>query len=284
MNEKPIPILEYWGIFLGRKWSFLVPFVSIILISGLLAYILPNVYRSTTVIFVESQKVPENFVRPTVTAKVEGRLNTLTQQIMSRTRLEKIIQEFGLYQGKGYRSGLEGILINIPWVNSYLGFMALSTEEAVELIRKDIKVDVSGNRNNADLAFTVSYQGLNPEVTMHVTETLASLFIEENLKIREKQAEGTSEFLENELNSSRIRLEQQEKQIKEFKQQYMGELPQQLDANLRALDRFQMELKATLEALKAAEDRKESTEKVLAATSPENQVGSNTMLTRLDQL
>ncbi len=284
-NNKPVPIQEYLEIFLRRKWYFLLPFIGIILVSGLLAYILPDVYRSTTVIFVESQKVPENFVRPTVTANIEGRLNTLTQQIMSRTRLEKVIQEFGLYQGTGQRSGLEAILINVPWVNSYLGLKALGIDEAVERMRKDIDVSVNGkNSDGADLAFTVSYHGWNPEVTMHVTEKLASLFIEENLKIREKQAEGTSEFLENELNNSRLHLEQQEKQIKEFKQRYMGELPQQLDANLRALDRFQMEMKATLEALKAAEDRKESIEKLLAAAPPESEVGGNTLLTRLDQL
>ena len=283
-NDKPIPIQEYLEIFLRRKWYFLLSFVGIILISGLVAYVLPDVYRSTTVIFVESQKVPENYVRPTVTTKIEGRINTITQQIMSRTRLEKIIQEFGLYQGTGQRSGLEAILVNIPWVNSYLGFTALGTGEAVDRMRKDIEVNVNGDNRGADLAFTVSYQGLNPEVTMHVTEKLASLVIEENLKIREKQAEGTSEFLENELNNSRLRLEQQEKQIKEFKQRYMGELPQQLDANLRALDRFQMEMKATLEALKAAEDRKESIEKLLAVALPESGMGSNTLLTRLDQL
>ncbi len=284
MNKNPIPIQEYLEIFLWRKWYFLLPFVGIILISGLLAYILPDVYRSTTVILVESQKVPENFVRPTVTAKIEGRLNTITQQIMSRTRLEKIIQEFGLYQGARQRSGLEAIMINIPWVNSYLGLLALRTDEAVGRMKKDIEVNVNGDNRSADLAFTVSYQGLNPEVTMHVTEKLASLFIEENLKIREKQAEGTSEFLENELNNSRLRLEKQEKQIKEFKQRYMGELPQQLDANLRALDRFQMEMKATLEALKAAEDRKESIEKLMATAPLESEVGGNILLTRLDQL
>ncbi len=279
-------VQEYLEIFLRRKWYFFLPFVGIILLSGILAYILPDVYRSTTVILVESQKVPENFVRPTVTTKIEGRLNTITQQIMSRTRLEKIIQEFGLYQGVGQRSGPEAILVNIPWVNSYLGLTALGTDTAVDRMRKDIQVNVNGRGDNrdTDLAFTVSYHGSNPEVTMHVTEKVASLFIEENLKIREKQAEGTSEFLESELNNSRLHLEQQEKQIKEFKQRYMGELPQQLDANLRALDRFQMEMKATLEALKAAEDRKESIEKLLSTALPESGMGGSTLLTRLDQL
>jgi polysaccharide chain length determinant protein (PEP-CTERM system associated) len=279
MISKPIAIQDYWKIIIRRKWYFLIPFVTVSFISVGVAYILPDIYRSTTLIFVEPQKVPEAFVKPTTTVKVEDRLKTITQQIMSRTQLEKVIQEFGLYQTKGHKSRFESVLATIPLVNSYWSFKALDLDTAVERMRNDIEVNVKGEK-----VFTISYQGADREVTMRVTNKVASLFIEENLKVREQQAEGTTEFLENELNNSRLLLERQEKQIKEFKQRYMGELPQQLEANLRALDRFQLELKSTVEALKAAEDRKESIEKLLATARTEATGGDNTLATRLEQL
>lgn len=279
--RKAVSIRDYWEIFLRRKWSFLIPFVTVILVTAGLAYILPNIYRSTVLIIVEPQRVPETFVKPTITTKVQDRFKTITQLIMSRTLLEKIIQEFGLYQGTGERSRLETILANIPWMASYWTFTALDPETAVGQIRKNIEVSAKG-----DSVFTISYQGADPETTMQVTNKLASLFIEENLKVREQQVEGTTEFLESELNNSRLLLERQDQQIKEFKQRYMGELPQQLDANLRALDRFQLELKSTLEALKAAEDRKESFEKLLATSDPDDPTtgGGNPLIARLIQL
>lgn len=279
MIRKPKSIHDYWVILLRRKWSFLAPFVLILTVSCMLAYTLPDIYRSTTLIFVEPQKIPESFVKPTVTTKIEDRLKTITQQILSRTRLEKIIQQFQLYQNTGQRSSFEMFLAQVPVLNSYWNFTALEMSAAIERMRKDIEVNVKG-----DNVFTISYQGADPEVTMQVTNKLASLFIEENLKAREQQAEGTSQFLENELNNSRLLLEQQEKQIKEFKQRYMGELPEQLETNLRALDRFQLELKSTVEALKAAEERKESIEKILASAKAQTPSGDGVLLARLEQL
>jgi polysaccharide chain length determinant protein (PEP-CTERM system associated) len=292
MIRKEMGIQDYWGILLRRKWFLIAPFLTVTLTVAGIAYILPDIYLSTTLILVEPQKVPENYVRPTVTARVEDRLKTITQQIMSRTRLERIIEEYNLYKGTGQKPILQSIHDKVPIWSSYWGLQALTLDAAVERMRKDITVTVKG-----DNAFTISYQGRDPEVTMQVTGKLASLFIEENLKVREQQAEGTSEFLENELNNSRQQLERHERQIREFKQKYMGELPQQLEANLRALDRFQTDLKTTNEALAAALERKESTENLLAKSDLLNQdlenlgtenlgadVADSTLLFRVEQL
>jgi len=128
----------------------------------------------------------------------------------------------------------------------------ISLEVMVEAMRKDIEVKVVGAGN----AFTISYIGKDPMTVMNVTNTLASLFIEENLKIREQQAEGTTEFLESQLVEAKRQLEIQETALKDFKERRMGSLPGQMDANLRTLDRLQLELQTTNDTLKSTEERK----------------------------
>ncbi|MBI5197923.1 MAG: hypothetical protein HZA19_04865, partial [Nitrospirae bacterium] len=144
-------------------------------------------------------------------------------------RLEAIIREFGLAPQKGDRRTLE---------------------DQVDMMRGQIQVDVRGKDS-----FTITYENTNPETAMNITNRLASLFIEENLKVREQQAEGTTQFLDAQLQAVKVTLENQEATLRTFRQQYMGELPSQLDANLRTLDRLQLEFQATHEALSVAEDQ-----------------------------
>jgi polysaccharide chain length determinant protein (PEP-CTERM system associated) len=133
-------------------------------------------------------------------------------------------------------------------------------EVTVERMRLDIEIKVIAGNN----AFTVSYVGKDPAVVMNVTNTLASLFIEENLRLREQQAEGTSEFLAGEHAVAKRELEKLERTLKEFKEQHMGALPEQMDANLHTLDRLQVELQTVSDAIKNAEDRRIVYERQLA--------------------
>ena len=242
--EKQIQIEDYIEIILRRKWFIIIPFVISILGIVLAFIFIPYQYKSITLILVERQKVPEAYVKPTITADVADRLSTITQQVMSRTRLESIINEFGLYNDLRNR---------------------LTSDELVEIMRKNVEVEVKGDTKREDLSsFTISYIGNNPEIVMHVAGRLASLFIEENLKVREQQAIGTTEFLDAQLQDLKKGLEGQEVLIKAFKERYMGELPSQLEANLRTLDRLQLELQTTNDSLRGAEERKIILEKQLA--------------------
>lgn len=249
-GKNQIQIEDYIEIILRRKWFIMIPFMVSIIGIILALIIIKPMYRSSTLILVEPQKVPSDYIRPTVTVDIRDRLNTITQQVMSRTRLESIINEFDLYhdQRENY-----------------------SVEEIVEMARRHIEISVKGKDS-----FTISYSGDNPETVMHVTNRLASLFIEENLKIREQQAEGTTEFLDAQLQNLRSALEQQEARIKAFKEEYMGELPSQLDANLRTLDRLQLSLQTTNDSLKSAEERKILLEKHLAEVNPDLITGTGT--------
>ncbi len=243
-------VSEWIEILRRRRWSFAIPTVLVSVLTVPIVMSLPATYRSTTLILVEAQKVPEEFVKPTVTTEVEDRLHSITQQILSRTRLERVIEEFDLYRSRehsaGAPSGGEAGGAGLSWS----GTVPLAV---VEQMKQDIQIVVNdGKEGNT---FSIAYQGDDPDTVMRVTNRLATLFIEENLKVREEQAQGTSEFLENELQRMKGELETQEAALRAFKQRYMGELPEQLDANLRTLDRLQMEKRTLQDALRNAEDR-----------------------------
>jgi len=237
-EQKPFDIHDYLGIALRRKWYIIIPLVVGVLASVAVYKYLPKVYKATTLILVQPQSVPENYVRPTITDSVANRLNTISQEILSRTRLEMVIQEFNLYTD---------IQKSLP------------LEEIIEIMRKAIEVRVQearrDRRDQSANSFTISFEGKEPNTVMKVTNKLASLFIEENLKVRESQAEGTSEFLSKELVSMEEQLKRREQDIRNFRERSMGQLPQQLDANLRILERLQDQLKTTNENIRAAEDR-----------------------------
>ena len=234
---KPFNLQDYLEVFLRRLRFFVIPFVAISIGAGIYAYRVPKEYRASTLILVTPQKVPEDFIRPTVTSRIEDRLQSIGQEIMSRTRLEQVIDEFKLYREES---------------------KSLRREEIVELMQKNIQVQIKGKEGRGEYQgfFTISYIGKDPRVVTLVTNKLASLFIEENLKLREQQAVGTSEFLSIELEATKAKLEKQEEVITEFKRKYMGELPEQREANLRVLDQLQMQSQRIGDGIKAAQDRR----------------------------
>ena len=200
---------------------------------------LPNVYRAESFILVEGQQISKDYVRSTVTSGIENRLHTISQEILSRSRLQRLIREFRLYEYLRKR---------------------MPSEEVIGAMRRDIGIEIksagTGNRNTVGLE--VSYRGADPRKVMMVTNTLASFYIEENLKIRERQALGTSNFLRAELQQVKNRLDEQEERIAVYKGKHLGELPGQLEANLKTVDRLQAQMKLVSDHLVRAEDRRDS--------------------------
>jgi polysaccharide chain length determinant protein (PEP-CTERM system associated) len=255
-NKNLVDLLE---IVSRRKWVLMAPVLAGLLIGGLLGFLLPPSYRSTTLILVEQQQVPESYVTPTDRTPFSERLNTIKQQILSRTKLEQIIKDFNLYRDEdtvSSRNPVKRIL-----ANAFKGRGA--KEDLIERLRDDIEIKVMGESKRGGDAFSINFTGRDPEVTMQVTNTLASFFIDENLKAREEYAEGTSEFLANELERAKHELTEQERSLRRFKEYYMGSLPEQLDANLRTLDRLQIDLQVTTNSVKNAEERKNFLEEQL---------------------
>jgi polysaccharide biosynthesis transport protein len=236
MNEVPLSLSDYWQIAIHRKWLIAGVILLSLGIAGLLCLVLPKSYRSSTLILVEDQKMPQDYVKAIVGGNIEGRLIMIKQQVVSRTLLTRVIDEFKLFPKGGRAAG--------------------ALEDMIELMRKSIKVETVGSPGTKGVeAFFISYAHTDPMMAMKITAKLASLFIEENLRFREQFVEGASEFLEQELAKAKEGLEIQEQAISDFRKRFMGELPQHLEPNLRALDRIQSELIGTNESIQSLSER-----------------------------
>jgi len=233
------------GVAWHRKFWLLIPILIGGLVSVYLLKTLPKIYESSTFIMVEGQKIPQNIVKSAVTGTAQDRLSTIKQQVLSRSFLRRIIEKFGLYESDD------------PSITQKEG-------AKINRLRKNITVATQGRRRLE--SFTISFQGKDPERVMNVTNELASLVMEENLKIREEAVEGAIEFLDVELALLKKELERQENRVGEYKRVHMGELPGQLDSNLRALDRFQSNLESIQVSKKAAQDRVIDLERMLETT------------------
>src|SRR2546426_3764804 len=237
-------LLAVWS---RRKWLAILAFVFPMSAAASLLAFLPNIYRSTATVLVDRQQVPETFLQPTVTSALETPLHTISQEILSRSRLEALLNRFGLYADLRKR---------VP------------SEEVIERMRKDIQLELKGvevkGARQATVAFTISYQGSEPATVSLVTNTLASFYIEENLKARERQATGTAEFLKVQLGETKKRLDQQEQRVSAFKRRYMGELPQQMETNLTTLERLHAQLRLNADNQTRAAERRPALSSQLA--------------------
>ena len=184
---------------------------------------LPSIYRSETLIQVVPQRIPESYVRSTVTTRIEDRLGGIQQMILSRSRLERIINDFNLYQEDRRVMVMEDVVARM----------------------RDRDVNVRVERGDA---FRVSYIAGDPRVAQKVAERLGSLFIDENLRDREALAEQTSQFLEGQLDDARRRLLEHEKKLETYRRSHSGELPTQQQANVLAIQNAQMQLQSLAEA------------------------------------
>ena len=228
--------LEIWS---RRKWLGILVFSGVFSMAASIVAFLPDVYRASATLLVESQQVPEEFVRSTVTTAVERRVQTISQAILSRERLESLINAFGLYADmKKHRS----------------------PEEIIQQVRRDVSVNLKAldehGGANTTIAFTISFNGSDPQTVAAVTNALASYYIEEDLKNRERQAGGTAEFLQSQLDEIKKKLDVQEKLVSTFKEEHIGELPEQRDANLATLERLNTEVMLNSEKqIRAREQR-----------------------------
>lgn len=204
-----------------RRWWIIVP-VCISLFAGLyLSLTLDKEYRAITTILVEAQRVPEAFVRSIVVDSTKKQIATISQQIMSRTNIERIIKKFGLAKGKEDKE--------------------MFMEDLVANIRGRINVDVKRSGREPG-AFTISFYGKDPIIVRDITNELASSFIDRNLELRESQVLGTSNFLDSELDDMRKKLEEKENALREYRFRYLGELPDQLGTNLKMIERLETQL------------------------------------------
>jgi polysaccharide chain length determinant protein (PEP-CTERM system associated) len=232
---EPINLEHYWGIVNRRRWYFLVPLFLVWLAVWSASWFLPSVYKSETMILVEQPTMPKDYVTPNVSDDLQARLQSITQQILSRTRLLHIIDELNLYANDRGRS---------------------APDDLVERMRKDIKIDLVHDEARREVtAFTVSYLSRDPHVAQRVTSELTNLFISENLEVRQQASQDTTNFLESRLEEARKALAEQEEKVREFKDRHPGDLPSQLGSNLQILSGLQTQLQSAEDALNTAKQQ-----------------------------
>jgi len=196
---------------------------------------IPGRYRAEAVILVDTQKIPDKYVASTVVSDAQDRLASISQEILSSGRLQKIIDDFDLYHAqRGKR------------------FM----EEILAMMRQDVEITPERNWNGRTASFRISYQGPDPAVVAQVTNKIASLYVEENLKARETQAEGTTEFINNQLKEAKQSLDQLEAAVSQYKVKHNGELPQQEGSLNGILSRLGIQLEANRDAVNRAQQQK----------------------------
>jgi polysaccharide chain length determinant protein (PEP-CTERM system associated) len=209
-------------------------------------------YRSETLIMVVPQRVPDAYVKAAVDS-MEDRLQTISQHILSRSRLERIIVDLNLYEDLRQTEVMEDV---------------------VQRMRRDIDIPPIGK---ADTSFRVTYVSRDARTAQEVTTRLASLFIEENMRERENLAEDTNQFLDSQLEDARRRLIENEKKLENYRRQYSGQLPSQAPTNLQAIQNTQQQLQSLSDAMNREREHRLLVERQLVdLESPDPLVAATT--------
>jgi polysaccharide chain length determinant protein (PEP-CTERM system associated) len=233
MNDsaKLVAQIDYYvKLVLRRRWFLILPFCVSMAVGIYMAMTLPRIYTASNLILVEPNRVPAQFVPSLQTVDIKERINTIRDQILSRTNLEKIINDYGLFPD------------------------ALFMEDKVARFKRNVKVDVRSSGRGVD-SFRIFFEGDNPRVVSEVANALADRFIAESLVVPLEEALATDRFLEVQLSDLRQRVEETEQEIQRYRRAHMGELPEELTSNLRILDRLQLQLNEKQLALRDARNR-----------------------------
>lgn len=199
------------------------------------SWLLPPRYKSSTLILVEPPSMPKNYVLPNVNNDLQDQIQSITQQITSRTRLLRIMEKWHLYEDKHH---------------------ILSEDAAVEAMRKDIAIELVRGHDNDINSFRVSYTAADPHTAQRVTSELTNLFIDENLSVRQQQSQDTTQFLQSQLNAARSDLAAQDGKVRAFQTAHEGSLPTQEASNLQILAGLQSQLQNDQDALNAARQQR----------------------------
>ena len=265
--EENVKTLNDYASILKRRWlSFLLPTVAIFITALVVAFSLPPKYRSTSTILIEEQDIPRDYVVTTVTGFADERLQAINQRIMSASKLIEIMNRFNLYTDLRQK---------------------MTTEEVVAIMRKDIafktiSADVrdprTGQPGVATIAFSLAYDGRQPQVVQQVASVLASLYLEENLKVRAELSAGASRFLEEEAKTVKQDLTALDGRIAEFKGKNIDALPELLQVNMQNLDRSQRDEEQLRDQLRTLREKQGYLETQLATVPAETVSQDKTLL------
>jgi polysaccharide biosynthesis transport protein len=237
-EETTLSFSDYYLIWQRRKWWAISTFAAGIIVSLMLCFLLPKVYMATTTILVTPKVIPDEYFKDTITMRSDKYLNVLTQEITSTSRLQKAIEKFGLFKKQMGTVPMQAILASM---------------------RKNIQIEVQKSDrspSNEISYFILSYTGSDPVSVKNVANYLAESFIEDMLNVRQRQARETAQFLSRELTKAQAALQEQEHQISNFKEKYLGLLPEQKNMNLQMITQLLQNKERINNDIRDAENRR----------------------------
>lgn len=245
IGKRELEFADYVSIVRRRFWLILVPALVLPVFAYMVSLKIPNRYTSQTLVLVEEPKVPDSFVKPVVSDQLTQRLTTMSEQILSRTRLQPIIEKYGLYKKERTKSPIEDILARM---------------------RRNVAVTpIRGVGNAADVTgFYISFTSDTPKTAQQVCTEISSMFIQENLHLRQQMAQGTTEFLSSQLDEAKRKLDEQDSALATFKTKYLNQLPERDNTNLTMLTSLNGQLDAVTQSITQAEQQKTYLESLLA--------------------
>ena len=254
--EKDIELKDIKGFIRRRKVAFLITFLFVFFCGLSLAIILPPIYLSEATIRLEDQQIPEDYVKPTISEFAEERIQKISQQILSRPKLNEIIEKFNLFHNlKNHKTPTELI-------------SEMRKNIGLETVVAEISNKKGRQPSTVTVAFNISYEGKDPSVVQKVTETLANLYLEEDIKNREQMVAGTTIFLENELKRIKGEINRQDIKIRDYKQNHLRELPSDQGYNLQAIARLESALDQAEMRSRVLQEKKLLLEAQLANIEP----------------
>jgi succinoglycan biosynthesis transport protein ExoP len=268
-ESEPLDLQRYLDVARRRYPVFLAALLAGWLLVWGASWLVPPKYKSGTLILVEQPTMPKDYVTPNVNEDLQGRLQNITQQILSRTRLLHIIDEQNLYPAGKHNH--------------------VTPDEKVEKMRKDIKIELVRDTHDQITAFNIYYSAHNPVIAQQITGELTKLFIDENLEVRQQQSEDTTNFLRSRLETARQTLTEQEAKVRQFKSQHIGDLPSQQATNLQILSGMQSQLQTEEDALNTAQQQRVYLQSLISqyrsiqVVAPKNPDGSDTGLGAMDK-
>jgi polysaccharide chain length determinant protein (PEP-CTERM system associated) len=246
-----------------RRYWWIIPITTISLgaIAIAAAMVLPKKYTSETMVLVEQPAVSSEYVKPTITEDLNHRLAAMQEQILSRTRLEPIIQKFGLYPSERNK---------------------MQIEDLVERLRSTVVIrpmePTPGAQRGQLPGFYVDVTFNNPQMAQQICTEITSMFLAQNAGDRKKQAKVTTDFLSQQLEEAKASLDEQDEKLAKFKRQNLGSLPEEEQTNLNILTGMNAQLEANTQALSRAQQDKAFNESLLSAqeaTWKSSQTGTN---------
>jgi polysaccharide biosynthesis transport protein len=248
-DELPVSekVKELLGVAYRRRYWVILPAVMLSVIACCVAVLLPNLYRSSAVILVDPQKVPQQIVNAMQQGAVPERLALIRQEVLSPTRLKKLIDGMGLYAEYKGRKG---------------------EQEILEIMQRNISVETVDQGGVHVNAFRIVYSGKNPVTVAQVSNQLAGSFIEENLKDREQLSFGTAEFLDSELERTKRALDEKEQEVSKMKSQYLLDLPESKQYHIEALDSLRTQQRSLQDRLNRAQQEKLYLQSLMVTSAP----------------